>query len=377
MSSVISLKKQKKPVLSSAQQVFNRLKRKVEALQEEQKSLVSHLDICLKIYHEKVSPVQQELVLATSEFVKSMYKQCRNLKKLSKKEKELCQDLLLDKIQGLIDLGHYNDLDPEVHAIVKELKGVDLNETMNAEFDLMKKEMSKEFKKRGIDIDLSDMNHKDSMQDIIQKMFESMNASQEYAEEKKTPPKPKSKKQLEKEQKAVELETLQKKSLSTIYKQLARAFHPDLEQDLLLKKEKEEVMKKLTTAYDNKDLHALLLLEFELLKKEDNQGKVYSDDQVKLYNAILKDQVEALKQEVEMIWMHPRYVPMEPYFDTVGFDGPSGLEGIRREKEKEIKYYRFVVNELKGLTASVVVRTLLKEYEAAREIDGIFGDVFF
>ena len=57
-------------------------------------------------------------------------------------------------------------------------------------------------------------------------------------------------------------------------------------------------MKRLTSAYDNGDLHALLLLEMEWMNRTSGQGKVQSDDQLKIYNSLLKDQIASLEENI-------------------------------------------------------------------------------
>lgn len=60
-----------------------------------------------------------------------------------------------------------------------------------------------------------------------------MHAGMDQNDELPIPPsKPKTKKELIKEQKARELEILQNKGLNSIYKRLAKGLHPDLEQNL-------------------------------------------------------------------------------------------------------------------------------------------------
>ena len=95
----------------------------------------------------------------------------------------------------------------------------------------MKNRMEELFKESGVNIDLSKINLGDDEQDIAAKVFAAMDEAMSGMEDA-PPNKPKSKREIQKEQeKAQELEALQKKELSSIYKQLAKEFHPDLEQD--------------------------------------------------------------------------------------------------------------------------------------------------
>ena len=80
---------------------------------------------------------------------------------------------------------------------------------------------------------------------------------------------PKSARQLKREEKARQAEEMRKRSIASMYKQLARAVHPDLEQDAERRRQKETVMQELTAAYRNNDLHTLLRLELEWIRREE------------------------------------------------------------------------------------------------------------
>ncbi len=56
---------------------------------------------------------------------------------------------------------------------------------------------------------------------------------------------------------------MKKRNLKSLYKQLAKVLHPDLETDPESKLQKEEWMKRLTSAHALGDLRELLSIEFE------------------------------------------------------------------------------------------------------------------
>lgn len=72
------------------------------------------------------------------------------------------------------------------------------------------------------------------------------------------------------------MEEMQEKGINSIYKQLTKVFHPDLEHDSAQKAHKEELMKRLTTAYKSNDLYALVILAMEWMNGSNN-GKVLRD----------------------------------------------------------------------------------------------------
>lgn len=66
--------------------------------------------------------------------------------------------------------------------------------------------------------------------------------------------------------------------IKTLFRQLAKAFHPDKELQEHLKEEKTNLMKKITAAYENQDLYGLLKLE-----KEHMGPREFSEDKLELY----------------------------------------------------------------------------------------------
>lgn len=81
-----------------------------------------------------------------------------------------------------------------------------------------------------------------------------------------------------------------KLEIKTLFRQLAKAFHPDKEPLEHLKEEKTSLMKKITAAYENQDLHGLLRLE-----KEHMAPREYTEDKIELYIKHINDRLKELK----------------------------------------------------------------------------------
>ncbi|MEJ7681712.1 MAG: hypothetical protein WKG06_28470 [Segetibacter sp.] len=119
--------------------------------------------------------------------------------------------------------------DNELKEIFKATEGISYEEAVEEDFDTMKYEMAEMFEEYGFDMDLDDMHSKMTQEEIIKKMLEMQGQLKEQAEAKqqKTTSYKKTKKQLEKEEREKLLEEARTKNISTIYRQLAKAFHPD------------------------------------------------------------------------------------------------------------------------------------------------------
>ena len=78
--------------------------------------------------------------------------------------------------------------------------------------------------------------------------------------------------------------------IKSLFRQLAKTFHPDKEPLEHLKEEKTALMKKITAAYENQDLYGLLKIE-----KEHVGPREFSEDKMELYIKHINDRLKELK----------------------------------------------------------------------------------
>jgi hypothetical protein len=81
-----------------------------------------------------------------------------------------------------------------------------------------------------------------------------------------------------------------KLEIKSLFRQLAKVFHPDKEPLEHLKEEKTSLMKKITEAYENQDLYGLLKLE-----KEHMAPREFSVDKIELYIKHINSRLKELK----------------------------------------------------------------------------------
>lgn len=313
MTQLVSLQQSKRSQ-NPIEATFQRLQKKIRRLQKQLGECFKELDEGLDFYKDRIWPAERELVQALQEFILHFYSYLKKTQNFSKKERVILKQIILNKIDDLFAIIPPGEADEKIRLIFKELEGVSCEEVMADEFDRVKREISESFSEHGIELDLSQINSMEEESVIIQKMAEALCNAAENSE-RLFKPEPKSKKQLEKERKAKELEELQQKGLGSIYKQLVKVFHPDLEQDLELKAEKEELMKNLTVAYERRDLYTLLALQVKWMNRMEGGRHSNPDEQLKIYNSILKDQIKELESRIETAYLDPKYFPIHQYLD--------------------------------------------------------------
>jgi hypothetical protein len=163
----------------------------------------------------------------------------------------------------------------------------------------------------GMDVNMSDTELNDeTFAKKMAEMQEQMRAKlaeEEKRKEEWQKTRRKTAKQIEKEKAQAAADELKQKSISTIYRQLAKLLHPDLERDETRRAEKEALMQEVTVAYEARDLHTLLLLELKWIHQEQNHLQSVADEKLALYLQVLREQARDLEQEKWQLINHPRY----------------------------------------------------------------------
>lgn len=325
------INKPEKQILSKQQQTFNRQIKKIEKLRLQLEQTTDSLNQKSGFYVKHMYPLEQQRSSLQKEIVKLLYPFFTAKKLFSKEKKEALRHVIIAQLSHIFTSGGAEP-DDDLKKIFKAAEGISYEEAAKEDFDIMKNEMAEMFEEYGFEMDLNDMHSNMTEEEIMKKMIEMQEQLKEQAgaKQEKNSSYKKTKKQLEKEEKEKMMEQVRTKNISSIYRQLAKAFHPDLEQDEELKMEKEHLMKELTVAYENNDLHTLLKLEISWIQKEENNPDKLSDEKLKIYNEVLKEQVQELEDEINMLLQHPRYQPLQKF---VMF--PDQLRNINIQREKQ------------------------------------------
>jgi len=125
-------------------------------------------------------------------------------------------------------------------------------------------------------------------------------------------------------------EALRKRSIATLYKQLVRVLHPDLERDSERQKQKMELMQELTVAFHQNDLHTLLRLEMQWIEKEGGDIDHLTEEKLGVYNEFLARQVDGLEKQLRDQVLHARYRPILVWHNrrAQAMDGPDKVRGL-------------------------------------------------
>ncbi len=297
-----------KKQLSKNQLEFNKLTQKIEKLNKEIERKKLQFDAALKIYATALYPAQLKALEARNKLITTLWEIYRS-KKLSKpNQRQLKQVLIFHLEESFAQLT--TEPSKELQDIFSALNGISYQQAKKEEAEMLAEQMKAMFANFKMDTEGLDLNDEAAMAaklEEFQQQIEMEEAAQEEKRNKRQAKKKKSAKQEQYEKLQQAVQDAKQKNIGSIYRQLAKIFHPDLEQDAEKKVAKEILIKELTNAYESKNLHALLSLELKWIYKESSHLETLADDKLSVYLQLLKEQVSNLEYEKKGIFQQPQY----------------------------------------------------------------------
>lgn len=361
--------------LSKNQQAFNRLTKKIQSLEVEIAKETARLEKVFAAYHTELTPLRRKIgkaLLETAMAAGAIYKKF----KFTQRQQEEVQLVILE----LCNQG-FAEVEPtdEEKAFHDEWSEVTYDEEMKRQSQEMKDQFG-EFMNDFFDIDV-DMDEFETDQEGFANFQEKLQeefAKKQAQEEAFNRGRKKTKKQLENEAAKKAEEDLKNKSVRSVYIALAKVLHPDAEANETVRQEKEEIMKKVTAAYENQDLATLLKLEMEWVDNTAGNLEKLSEDKLKLYVSALKQQVADLTQQKARIFTDPKYFNIVPLMYISEYAAFASIKNSKIDFENGLKALKQMVQEINAAKSK-------KNY--LKIIDGLgnqiykgdedFYDVFF
>lgn len=347
--------KQDGPTLSKEQKSFNRLINRIGNLQKQLQNDTAKMDELHNLYHQKLRPELVELCQLKIQLC-HLLDEKRKITKLSHIQGEKLDDLIIYILSDSLNIVEPDEATKQLYEKYN-----------NISYDYIqqnKEEVEKSlfcelfFKKFGIELDPALLTENPDYDKIAASL------SQQYEEiEQKSHQKRKSRKQQEKEIMLQQQHELKNKSLRSIYLSLAKLLHPDAEVDITLKHEKEELMKQVTKAYNDRDMIRLLQLEMQWVNTHDEELSKMNTDTLTVYLQLLKDQVKDLEAQREMLIYSPKYGVVAHYFYAGIVEAKANILMEAREIQKlneEVKYD--IATLQKGNKNYSVIRDCLEKY---------------
>jgi hypothetical protein len=383
------IQKQATQKLSSQQKAFNRNINKLQNLQREIVRFRQKLEEDITYYTKELFPLVEKKTVTEKTMLTIFYEFITRPAFLRPAEKKVLKELM-EKLMNDYVRDISQEPDADVKKIFRFVFGSSYEEVKEEAFEDFKTDMKSMFDEMGLDI--NQLKHNMTEEEMIRHLNE-VRAEMWRKEQEAGEPASKTTTKRESKQQAKQrlAEEARNKSISSIYKTLVKVLHPDLEPDENKKKEKEELMKKVTVAYHNKDLYTMLKLELEVLHSEEQHTDKLSNEKIKAYNELLRNQIEDLELELDTLYQNPRYTPLLAFVqfphELLGLNlthkarelrgtvaslqrSLAALQGNEREKENEL---RVILKEAKYAQAAA----RREERQMASQMSRIMGDYPF
>ncbi len=332
--------------LSSAQSEFNRVMQKLEAERAKHQRKQARLDNLLVVVIRDVMPLLEDVNRTNRDLVFHVVDAMGEFK-LTKKRISYLKDVVGEITSDLLSdpCGISEEDVGRLEKIVEELQPSGEQTALDAasaeEFDFLRSMIEGVAENAGLDLDLSDLDPNMNPADFERLMRERFRAAAEAKNfQTQNRPRKQTKAQLEKARKIADQEEAKKRDIKSLYKQLAKALHPDLETDVALKQHKEIWMKRLTSAYADGNLRELLQIEMEWLGEEAGNLSNAGDEKLKIYCAVLKEQITDLRNQTNGMTGQPQYSPIHRFIHPFFGDIPKPEEiksGLKVELQRHRK----------------------------------------
>jgi hypothetical protein len=371
--------------LSKAQKKFDRLLRKVETLRAEKIRVTARCDRFLKLYRDRIHPEEQRMHTRRREVVLLLAAAWRAPKGLGARQREELEDFLANQLQELL-AADPGALDEELKQLWAELHPPERDE--GPEPDAADEAGPPGGKGPGIPPEIAElirdlgldpegfkpgMSHAEALAEAKRQLggaFDASGPGSEGGAGANPASRAKTARAQAAELKAAERaaarEEARKRTVVSIYKQLAKVLHPDLERDPALRERKHTLMQDLTKAYREGDLHTLLRLELEWISREEGDLARLGDEKLDIYIELLEEQVGELQAEVRDLPFSPRFAVVGRFAHPV-YGVPADIDGILRgirEASTSLKLFR---DALRGPQAREELREVLRQLGLQRK----------
>ena len=293
--------------LSKSQLQFNKLTKQIETIEKSIEVDTAKSENLLKYYSTELYPLENKTAEAQLDLSMVLGNSIEKYKYTKKQKNKIVASIidLCDKSFRVIEPS------PQQEAFYNQWSET----TYKEELELQENESKEEFLHMmkfmfGVDIDPDLLNDLDGeKEEKFHKLLDEVHKQIEpKANSKKTA------KQLKREEQQKAEEAIKNRGIRSIYIALAKILHPDTETDPILKLEKEELMKKVTVAFDKKDLTTLLKLELEWVHQQTEHLENLTEEKLKIYISALKQQVSELEIKRQSIYYNPRFSPISHLF---------------------------------------------------------------
>lgn len=281
----VKLSSEDSPSIRRLKKNFNHRLKAIAKLREDIEKLPKVFALLNGRFNKIVKPTEDRLIaskLGLIEVIDKTYSK----KSFTDNEREYIRSFMMDELNGLSEMGcEYDEKFQKYFQLDKLAESEGSMEFMQEMINNMV----------GMEIDIKDLmgDEKLSPEEFKEKYGKEMEDKAKAFEDKQHSSKQGGKINRAKEGDEPDLNLHFMKT----YKSLAKKIHPDLEQDAVIRKQKENLMQELAHAKDNQDLFQLISIKLKIEKIENNET-VFDENYLKVYADRLLEQKQALEMDI-------------------------------------------------------------------------------
>lgn len=324
-------------LLSKGQKAFNTLIKQIEKKRAQLAAWEATIPPYQQKYASELVPLVESSVDLQVEMVHCLDR-ASDQKGLTIIERRMIADLITELAGGIA--GDRDDA--ELKAVYNKHSQSDYDKETAANIMGMKSMLED-----ALGMDLGDDLDMSSPEDILNRAHAKMQQAQEQfeadrqAREERRSKRKKTAKQIAREAQQQAEEQHISQSIREVYRKLASALHPDRETDPQERERKTVLMRRANDAYAKKNLLQLFELQLELEHIDQASINGMSEERIKHYNKVLKEQLAELDQEIMHVEGRFRaQFDISPFFNVA----PST---IMRNLERDIVGIKHAISELK------------------------------
>jgi hypothetical protein len=289
--------------LSPLQKIFNNTIKKLQKKKKELQAWEDTFNKAMQINVDNVLPIESDIAAKKLEIL-YFFDDAHEAKKLTPLQKKKLSILIINIAQMLFGSKEHE----KVEAIFNKHAQKNYKDHDEDHKNAIRDELEFIF-----DIDLGDdfdLNDPESFGKAHKKIFEKKeNTSNNQKGREKT------KQQIEKEKKQEEDNKSATQSIKEVYRQLAKALHPDREMDEKEKERKHDLMQRANVAYKKEDLLALLSLQLEIEQIDQNHIDNLATERLMYFNKILAKQCADINHDMHEMKMKYAYsLDLPPHY---------------------------------------------------------------
>ncbi|MFX1670800.1 J domain-containing protein [Paraburkholderia sp. A2WS-5] len=303
--------------LSKAQKTFNSLIGKIGKRRKRLRDWETVKPAFQKRYVDELLPLEKTSVALQVRMVHCLD---RAFDSLTKTERRKVALVIVDLAGDLI--GEDENEGKALKAIYDKYSPTSYDSEVATEVGGMKSMLEAMF---GVDLgDDEDLNTPEDLLQRAESHFQQAQAqweSENRQSDARRAKRKKSSRQQAAEARAQEQQAKLNLSIREVYRKLASELHPDRETDPQERERKTRLMQRVNEAYQKNNLLQLLELQLELEHIDQHALNNMSEERLKHYNTILREQVRELDQEILNVESSFRYAYGIDPFETVSPDG--------------------------------------------------------